>query len=107
MHFDGFGERSEMGECFACGQDMNTADGCDPERTIEIDGETFDPLPYGESDYWDSTDTEPQGRCHDCGARVGNIHHPGCDMERCPNCGGQYFICECDTDEKRTIWGGS
>lgn len=44
-------------------------------------------------------------RCHDCGVKIGEIHHPGCDMEECPRCGGQYFICDCLTAEKRRIWG--
>jgi hypothetical protein len=22
--------------------------------------------------------------CHDCGTAIGALHHPGCDMERCP-----------------------
>lgn len=33
--------------------------------------------------------------CHDCGVELGQIHHYGCDMERCPICKGQLFICEC------------
>jgi hypothetical protein len=38
--------------------------------------------------------------CHDCGAPFGSYHHPGCDMERCPRCGGQVISCECGS--KRT-----
>lgn len=33
--------------------------------------------------------------CHDCGAQEGQIHERGCDMERCPFCGGQLIGCEC------------
>ena len=33
--------------------------------------------------------------CHDCGAKEGQIHEYGCDMERCPFCGGQLIICHC------------
>ena len=35
--------------------------------------------------------------CHDCGIenKKGNVHHFGCDMERCPLCEGQLLSCEC------------
>jgi len=34
-------------------------------------------------------------RCHDCNIvnKLGNIHHFGCDIERCPICGGQLIGC--------------
>ena len=31
--------------------------------------------------------------CHDCAAAKGQFHVPGCDMERCPVCGGQAMLC--------------
>ena len=33
--------------------------------------------------------------CGDCGAHEGQIHEYGCDMERCPFCGGQLITCDC------------
>lgn len=33
--------------------------------------------------------------CHDCGVSEGEIHHLGCDMERCPFCGKQLISCDC------------
>jgi len=34
-------------------------------------------------------------RCHDCNAKEGQYHELGCDMERCPFCGGQLISCDC------------
>jgi hypothetical protein len=53
-------------------------------------------IPYGHegSDWW--LGTEPPPQCHDCGVTVGGLHHMSCDMEMCPNCGGQFLSCGCD-----------
>jgi hypothetical protein len=32
--------------------------------------------------------------CGDCGARPGELHKRGCDVEPCPGCGGQYAWCD-------------
>lgn len=36
-------------------------------------------------------------RCHDCNIlnKKGNLHHFGCDIERCPRCKGQLISCGC------------
>lgn len=33
--------------------------------------------------------------CHDCGAKEGELHERGCDMEGCPFCGRQLLSCCC------------
>ena len=34
-------------------------------------------------------------RCGDCQALEGENHELGCDLERCPFCGGQLISCDC------------
>ncbi len=34
--------------------------------------------------------------CHDCRVIDGEYHVPGCDVEQCPECGGQLIGCDCD-----------
>jgi len=68
---------------------MSTADSCTAKHVI-IGTEQFDRVPY-------HPDYGPQDqRCHDCNILRGGLHHPGCDMERCPGCHGQAIACDCD-----------
>ena len=48
--------------------------------------------------------------CGDCGCKVRELHHDYCDVERCPNCGGQLLSCGCRRTQKlmgmRRPWSG-
>lgn len=75
-----------MATCVFCGREMLLHMGCtwQPEA-----GTPRKPYPVGEKD-----------PCHDCGCAPGTLHHPGCDMERCADCGGQAISCGCHEDDE-------
>lgn len=56
-----------------------------------------------------TTDELPVIRsCPDCGVNPGELHNDWCDVERCPNCGGQLISCVCEGDfvKARLPWTG-
>ena len=61
-----------------------------------IDGREIPRVRYGEEpEDWGANKTP----CHDCAVVKGQFHVPGCDVERCPVCGGQVITCDCPYED--------
>jgi hypothetical protein len=94
-----------MAKCEICEGEMLEVKGCN-EKDYLINGKVYQALPHVMRDYTkfgikiDPTDF----RCHDCGAKIGEPHHTGCDMEVCPCCEGQFISCDCEVDERMFIY---
>ena len=65
-----------------------------------IDGIEYVRVRHGE----EGTHLYADRPCHDCAVILGQVHVPGCDMERCPLCGGQWISCRCERGD-RGEWG--
>ena len=75
-----------MAKCKTCKGEMLKVNGC-----LNISYKFPDGLILPALKYFDNEGH----RCHDCNAKSGHTHHPGCDMEVCARCGGQAAFCEC------------
>lgn len=81
-----------MAVCTFCELEMTSARSCVIDGII-IDGERFALAPYrGPSGRRVAGSAD---RCGDCGVARGGLHHPGCDLQRCPRCRDQLISCAC------------
>jgi hypothetical protein len=85
-----------MSLCDVCRREMTKAHSCAwTSRAqfcpIVILGVHYEPIPYGSEPGWREFGIPIPARCHDYGVEIGGYHHPGCDVERCPACGGQWL----------------
>jgi hypothetical protein len=64
--------------------------------TYTIGGKEYLRIRYGEErDDWGAN----HAPCHDCAVVKEQFHVPGCDVERCPVCGGQVITCGCPYED--------
>jgi hypothetical protein len=75
-----------MAICVWCQREMTTGISCVVDA-FHRDGRRFAMKPVSGA------------RCGDCGVARGGWHHPGCDHQRCPECGDQLMWCGCLFDE--------
>jgi hypothetical protein len=83
-----------MAVCQDCGLEMLEAATCTVEEFVFPVGRRLPRIRFGSEDRrW------RMRRCGDCGVERGGYHHPGCDIEQCPDCLGQAISCWCSDDE--------
>jgi hypothetical protein len=80
-----------MATCQDCKKEMKRAKSCNKPQYVILDGISF----WRDVSYYDHNK-----HCHDCNIvnEPGNLHHLGCDVERCPKCGGQLISCDCEKE---------
>ena len=86
--------------CEVCGERWSQSAGCTPAFPF-VDGTTRVRIPVGDERDMVPASAIERGYCGDCGADVGQAHHAGCDLERCPRCGEQGpLYCGCAAVER-------
>ena len=83
--------------CQGCNNEMKEVRSCNYNLFVGFKGDSraYPTIPYINP----ATFNAENPNCHDCGVQIGALHHPGCDMERCPRCGDQLISCACVLDK--------
>lgn len=82
-----------MAICDSCNGEMLEADGCTDKYVVYDDDRGIERIRFGDEMRFGGETFN--GRCPDCNVKVGEFHHPGCDIEECPRCGRQLLSCDC------------
>ena len=99
-----------MAVCRICGRDptdTNTVNCVDNKLIFYSDGVTMPAIPFGkEQGHLGNSKLSKLINglkkivnfdfCPDCGVKRGGYHHPWCDVEMCPRCGGRLLVCDCE-----------
>jgi hypothetical protein len=72
--------------CTHCGREIFGADSCDPLPLVR-GGTEYRQVPHRPGD--------TGSPCPGCGVRPGGLHHPACELECRPLCGGLVASCGC------------
>ena len=86
-------QTNEWAVCKICRRSMKPKNGCGLKHIL-INGKLYKRIKAG--DELDSIPNMDENFvCHDCNVSRGQYHHPDCDMEICPVCRDQLFLCDC------------
>jgi hypothetical protein len=87
-----------MAVCTICHREMTDRVSCDADPLV-IQGRLYEPIRWSRETGYPGAVGRATTPCHDCGVRVGGVHHHGCDTEECPACHGQAISCGCQDDD--------
>lgn len=88
--------------CDVCERTMDQGVGCTATHVGKSENGPWVPRIVfgGEPEDWGVE----RGHCNDCNAGVGQPHHDGCDVERCPECGAQMLMCLGEPGPEEAAW---